>query len=83
MPDVKERLNRLTIEDKREIVDLLCRMSPEDLTCDGELSKSEVDDRMRWLRRKWEEIEKRVGFRFHEWEVPFSEWCDEVERTRV
>lgn len=51
----------LTAEIKAAFVDLACQLSPENLTCDGELSTSEVNRRRARLNREWAELERRAG----------------------
>lgn len=40
---------------------LTCRLSPENLTCDGECSRSEVNQRYQQIMREWRALEKEVG----------------------
>ena len=48
----QEELNLNNAGDRRKIMDrLVTQLSPEFLTCDGELSRTEVDRRYRFLRR--------------------------------
>ncbi len=49
-------------EDKKEdFLGLLCRLSPENLCCDGEISKREVNKRHRQIMREWRILEVQVG----------------------
>lgn len=41
--------------------DLYMRLEPENLTCDGELSKSEVARKYKKLRKDWKRLERQVG----------------------
>ena len=41
---------------------LTCSLSPENLTCDGELSRAEVNQRYNKLTRQWKEAEQKAGF---------------------
>jgi hypothetical protein len=38
-----------------------CALSPENLTCDGELSNAEVKQRAASLHRKWDALVKELG----------------------
>jgi hypothetical protein len=50
---------------------LCCELSPENLCCDGELSRSQVNAKLRKIRGEWKEIEKKIGWKVSE---------DEAER---
>lgn len=41
---------------------LCCQLSPENLTCDGELTKWEIRKREQNILKQWYHIEKEVGF---------------------
>ena len=42
----------LRAEDRQEIASIIdCRLSPENLTCDGELSRAEIQKKYRFLTR--------------------------------
>ena len=50
-------LSLLTAEGRQRIADIIdSRLSPENLTCDGELSRTEVNRRYRELTRAAEEL---------------------------
>ena len=51
----------LTQEIKEKFLDLACQLSPESLTCDGELSKTESNRRYRECMRQWRLLEKQIG----------------------
>jgi hypothetical protein len=56
-------------------LDLCCRLSPENLCCDGEISGSQVTNRLAVIRREWRDLEKKVGYKVTEdevWEQYFS-----------
>jgi len=57
----KETIFNMNEEIKREFASLACQLSPENLTCDGELSNAQVRIRYRELTKKWAELEKKVG----------------------
>ncbi len=54
---------------REKFVGVACAMSPENLTCDGELPKWKVKQRGAALRRRWRELEKEAGRRVTEEEV--------------
>ena len=50
--------------EKRYLVqfrDLTIKLSPENLTCDGELSASESDRKLKSLLKDWKRLERKVG----------------------
>ena len=59
----------LTDELKRAFLNLACRLSPENLACDGEISGREVAKRRRAIQREWAALEKRAGRKVSEGEV--------------
>ena len=40
---------------------LACRLSPENLCCDGEISRAEVNRRLRQIQKEWKALEKESG----------------------
>ena len=48
---------------------LCCRLSPENLCCDGECSRAETARRLAQIRREWKALEKQAGFSGTEGEV--------------
>lgn len=40
---------------------LACRLSPENLCCDGEISRAEVNRRLRQIQKGWKALEKELG----------------------
>ena len=48
---------------------LLCRLSPENLCCDGEASAAEVEASRRRIAGEWSVLESRAGRRVSEEEV--------------
>jgi hypothetical protein len=53
----KKPLSLLNAKDRQEIADSIdCELSPENLTCDGELSRAQVNARYRQLTRCAQEL---------------------------
>lgn len=52
-----------------EFLDLASQLEPENLTCDGELDATLVEQRRRRLLRKWHVLERKVGRRVTQEEV--------------
>lgn len=40
---------------------LTCALSPENLSCDGELSRTQINRRLAEIRRDWKALEKKAG----------------------
>jgi len=40
---------------------LVCELSPENLCCDGELSKTQVRAKLAGIRREWKALQKLAG----------------------
>lgn len=68
----------LSQEIKEKFMDLACQLSPECLTCDGELSKTESNRRFRNLSSEWRNLERKIGRVVDEGEV----WNWEVEKNK-
>lgn len=51
----------ITREHKSKFLGLACRMSPENVCCDGEVSMAQARRRMGTLRNMWSDLEKTVG----------------------
>ncbi len=52
-----------------QFLNLACALSPENLTCDGELPRAEVNRRHASLMRQWAALEARAGRKVTEGEV--------------
>jgi len=58
-----------------QFLSLSCALSPENLTCDGECSRKEVNTRYNKLAKQWAELETKFGGRVSEkdvWDAEFS-----------
>ena len=51
----------LSPEMKKQFDNLASQLSPENLSCDGELSQSEVNAKYRTLTAQWKALETEVG----------------------
>lgn len=51
----------ITIEDKAEFLNLASALSPENLHCDGEISRSAAMAKKRKLDAQWAALERKVG----------------------
>jgi len=59
-----------TEEELLDALDVLCNeLSPENLHCDGEISRSAAMKKASALRAEWKEVEKKLGRRVSEDEV--------------
>ena len=59
----------MTKKQKEKFESLSCQLSPENLTCDGELSNSEVQSRYCKLKKEWRKLEAQVGHNVSESDV--------------
>ena len=51
----------MTEDIKKKFSSLACQLSPENLTCDGELSNAQVRIRYQKLTSEWAKLEREVG----------------------
>ena len=62
MPETKDEL--------LDALDHLCaELSPENLSCDGELSRTAINQKLRAIKGEWKEIEKKLGRKVSQDEV--------------
>jgi hypothetical protein len=59
----------MTNEQRKKFLDLSCQLSPENLYCDGEISKAEANRKYARLMKEWRTLEREVGRSVDEWEV--------------
>ncbi len=59
----------LTEAAKQEFLSLASRLSPENLHCDGEVSRTEANRRRAAINREWKDLEQRVGRKITEDQV--------------
>lgn len=59
----------LTPAIKNEFIELATRLSPENLACDGEISRTETNKRYRQCLREWKALEVKAGVKVTESEV--------------
>lgn len=69
----------LSIADKRKFLTLAGKLSPENLSCDGERSPAEVRRRFEQLAKEWRQLEAKVGCRVTE--VMAWGWGSEVAKA--
>ncbi len=50
---------------------LSCRLSPENLHCDGEISRAQAKARYNQIKREWKALEKNAGRKVSESEFPY------------
>lgn len=69
----------LTLDIKRSFANLVAQVSPENLTCDGELSDHEVKHRLKQIRLEWQKLEAQAGSAITETDV--WGWSDELHEA--
>ena len=74
MNDIQNKLNALPNKTKIEIMDIFCSLSPENLCCDGEISRSQVNIRYNKLMTQLKKLYTKIGFKFDELDIPYSDW---------
>ena len=55
-------MNKITNIQLRKFLSIANALSPENLSCDGELSRTQVQARYKKLKKDWSDLEKEVGF---------------------
>lgn len=61
----------LSTELTKSFEDLACRLSPENLACDGEIPQWQVKIRLRKIQAEWKALENEAGRRVSEMEFPY------------
>ena len=64
-------VNCLTPELTEEFRDLACRLSPENLHCDGEITRAQAQRRYNQIMIEWKALEKKAGRKVAEEEFPY------------
>ena len=54
---------------KQKFVALVCRLSPENLHCDGEITPAQAQQRYRAIMAEWRTLEKQIGREVSEEEI--------------
>jgi hypothetical protein len=70
----------LSIEDKARLVQLSSDLSPENLHCDGEISRAAAERKRKIIMREWRELEAKHGQELDEEDA--SRFFNEVRRWR-
>lgn len=78
---MKNKPTKISPELKEAFLDLECALSPESLTCDGELTDAQVRSRHSVLVGKWRKLESQLGRRVTDSEV--AAWAIEAMYRRV
>lgn len=63
--------NGLSAELTKAFSDLACRLSPENLHEDGEISQAQANRKYRQIMKEWKELEKQAGRKVAESEFPY------------
>jgi len=62
---------KLTTELEKSFQELAYRLSPENLNCDGELTKAQAQMRYIKIMKEWRGLEKLAGRKVAESEFPY------------
>lgn len=49
------------VEIKRKFSSLVSQLSPENLSCDGELTQAQIKFRKQTIKKEWEYLEMKLG----------------------
>lgn len=71
-------MSQLTECQQHKFLNLACALSPENLSCDGELPSHLVRSKYNRLMKEWRALEKQVGRQVTEDEV----WNNQCSRIR-
>ena len=71
---MKSNLTAVSNETLREALNIFTELSPENLTCDGELSRAEVDRRFRDLLRRLRKLTESDGITINDECFVYREW---------
>ena len=66
----------LSNEDRKAFEDLTCQLSPENLSCDGMLSRSQTQGKLRRIMIKWAALEQKAGQKVDQFDIE----CEMVKR---
>ncbi len=64
-------VNGLSAELTEAFRDLSCRLSPENLHCDGEITRAQAQRRYNQIMKEWKALEKKAGRKVAESEFPY------------
>jgi hypothetical protein len=61
-------MNHIPLTDaiKRQFVDMSCSLSPENLTKDGQIPRSQWQKKLNNLQHDWRELEEQIGIKVTE-----------------
>ena len=62
-------MNELDPNLRKKFEDLTNQLSPENLTCDGECSQSQVQMRVRRIHQEWAVLERKAGRKVSQAEI--------------
>lgn len=62
---------------QKQFIRLVSRLEPENLTCDGECSRTQVRARLSAIRSEWRTLEKEAGRKVSEEEIN-KLWIDGI-----
>lgn len=57
------------------------RLSPENISCDGELNQTQIREKVRGIKRQWKELEKQAGRKVSLEEVELWQMADARNRA--
>lgn len=76
----------MTKDQKESFEALSCRLSPENLCCDGLCSRAQTNARYRQIMKEWRKLEQAVGREVSEEEVEtwmINEWREKAGMSNI
>jgi hypothetical protein len=67
--NVQFKGRQVSINTFKKFLELCSALSPENLSCDGELSRAETDRKSKKLHGQWRNLEHRLGVQVFEQDV--------------
>jgi hypothetical protein len=64
-------VNGLSAQLREAFSDLACRLSPENLHCDGEITRVQAQRKYNQIMKEWNALEKKAGRKVGESEFPY------------
>ncbi len=61
----------LSVQLCQEFMNLACRLSPEDLYEDGEISEAQAEKKLKQINKEWSALEKKAGRVVNKSEFPY------------
>lgn len=54
---------KVTKDIKEQFCSLIGELSPENLSCDGECTRTQIKQKVSFINKRWKILEKKIGFK--------------------